>query len=357
MIEIRPLFTRQPGLSAGTREPSSRLPALLKNEIVQGKVIHVLAHGDAVVAIKDRTVIARSHVPLENDQVLVLRVEQTRPTPLLRLLGTGGQFPGASSLMHAVEVNPWRRVLKSLGKSTVLSREHGLLRDLLEDLSLLLSKPRDRDPLREWIERSGLCLENRLRGLVLQGRQNVDEVNRLVSGDLKGLLARTLHQLHQEDGASPMVERLFSLIENLQWFNHGSLDQAGKLFLLLPCQGPDDFWTVAQLLIQKEEGGFSKGLKRAKACRMVFLSEFSNLGWVRGEIRVEGEEVRLRFLTGSADSTCRLEGQLPVLIGHLKERGFRVSALSCGTLDPDLLKHTMVQELTAVGAASFSAFA
>jgi len=351
LIEIRPFSTPQAGRSAGSRESSNRLPALLKNEIVEGKVIHVLAERDAVIAIKDRTVVARSHVPLEKDQILVLRVEQTGPTPLLRLLGTGGRAPGAASLMHAVEANPWRRVLESFGRSWILSREQGLLRDFLKDFSILLSKPGDRDLLREWIERSGLCLESKLRGLALQGRQTAGEVSRLVSGDLKGLLAG---MLHQEDGASAGVERLFTLIETLQWFNHGSLDQAGKLFLLIPCQDSDGFWTVAQLLIHTEEASRSKGGKKAKACRMVFVAEFSNLGWVRAEVTLEDKEVSLRFLSGRADSTHRLKDQLPVLIGRVKERGFEVSDARCDTLDPDLLKHSMAQELAEVGAPSFS---
>lgn len=351
MIEIRPFSTLRAGRSAGSREASNRLPALVKNEIVQGKVIHVLAEGDAVIAIKDRTVIAGSHVPLEKNQILVLRVEQTGPTPLLRILATGGRALGAASLMQAVEVNPWRRVLESLGRSRILSREQALLLDFLKDFSILLSKNGDRDLLREWIERSGLCLENKLRGLALQGRQPAGEVSRVVSRDLKGLLAG---MLHQEDGTSLGVERLFTLIETLQWFNHGSVEQAGKLFLLIPCRDSDGFWTVAQLLIQKEEGSRSKAGKKAKACRMVFVAEFSNLGWVRAEVTLKDKEISLRFLSGRADSTHRLQGQLPVLIGRVKDRGFEVRDAWCDTFDPDLLKHSMAQELADVGARSLS---
>lgn len=354
MIEIRPPSAAQRGESAGPQTVSRRLPALSRNEIVQGKVIRLMDDQDAVIAIKNRNVIAKSHVPLEKDQLLLLRVEQASPTPLLRLLGSVGRSPGAVSLMQAVEQNPWRQVLENLTNSAASSREQALLRDLLKDLSTLFLKPQDRDLLREWIEKSGMSLESRLRGLSLQGRQTRDEVNRLVSGDLKGLLAG---MVNTEDGASPGVERLFKLIETLQWFNHGSLDQTGKLFLLLPCQISDGFWTVAQLLIQKEEESPSKGQRKARACRIVLLSEFSSLGWVRAEVMVEGKEVRIGFLAGSAESISRLQEHLPVLIGNLKDQGFRVSEAGCDTLDPDLLKHSMVPELTGAGTDSFSTFA
>lgn len=353
MIEIRPPFGLQADKTTGSLTGSHRLPALLRNEIVQGKVIHVMTDQDAVIAIKNRNVIAKSHVPLERDQVLLLRVEQTSPTPLLRLLGSAGRSPEVALLMQAVEQNPWRQILESLGRPKDAAGEQALLRNLLKDLSSLLLKPPHRELLREWIEKSGMSLESRLRALSLQEGQTPDEVNRHVSQDLKGLLAR---MTNKEEGQLPVMERLYNFIESLQWFNHGSLNQAGKLFLLLPCQSPEGFWTVAQLLIQKEQEKPSTGQRNARTCRVVFLAEFSSLGWVRAEMMVEGKEVHMEFIAASAESTNRLQAQLPVLIENLKGQGFRVSEARVNTLDPDLLKHSMVQELTGVGAHSFSTF-
>lgn len=354
MIEIRPPSASQRAESADPQTASRRLPTLMRHEIVQGRVIGLMEDRGALIAIKGRNVIANSLVPLDKDQLLLLRVERTSPTPLLRLLGISAPSPGVASLMQAVEQNPWRQVLESLGKPTASSREQVQLRDLLRDLSTLFQKPQGREFLREWIEKSGMALESRLRALSLQGRQTPENVNRIVSEDLKGLLSR---MVEKQDGAYPLMERLLNVIETLQWFNHGSLDQAGKLFLLLPCQVSDGFWSVAQLLIQKEEENFSRGRGKGKPCRIVFLAEFSILGWVRAEVRVEGKEVRIGLLAGSAESSGRLRDHLPVLIGTLKDQGFRVSEARCDTLEPDLLKRSMVQELTGGGGRCFSAFA
>jgi hypothetical protein len=256
--------------------------------------------------------------------------------------------------MQASEQNPWRQVLESLGKPMDPLQDKTLLKDLLEDLSTLSQNPRSPQFLREWIEKSGLCLESRLRALCQQGQQTQEEVDRLVAGDLKGLLAR---MVSREEVVSPLMEKLFRVIETIQWFNHESLDQACKLFFLLPCQVSDGSWTVAQLLIQREESRTSRNGKNAGGCRVVLVSEFSNLGWVRAEVTVNGKAVGIGFLAESTESAALLQEHLPVLIGNLKARGFQVDQAMCDTLDPDLLKCSMVHELTGVGAHSFSALA
>lgn len=353
MIEIRSPSGLLTAESVSLPSASRRLPALMRNEIVQGKVIQLLAEKDAVITIKGRSVIARSQVPLEKDHVLLLKVEQTSPRPLLRVLGAMGQFPGLASVMQAVEQNPWRQLLESLKKPVVSGSKQAQLQHLLKDLSTLLQKPRGGDLLREWIQKSGISLESRLRVLCLQGRQTSDEVNQLVAEDLKGLLVRIMDE---KEGASPMLERLLKVTETLQWFNHGSLAQGGKLFLLLPCQDPEGFWTVAQLMIQKEEESPSKGQRKTRACRVVFLSEFSNLGWVRTEVMVHNKEVRIGFVAASAETMTRLQEHLPLLIGNLVDRGYQVNETSCDTLDQELLKHSMAQELKGVGTPPFSTF-
>jgi flagellar hook-length control protein FliK len=89
---------------------------------------------------------------------------------------------------------------------------------------------------------------------------------------------------------------------------------------------------------------------------VVFLSEFSSLGWIRAEIMVEGKEVHVEFTAAMAESTNRLREQLPILIENLKGQGFHVGQTRVTTLDPELLKHSMAQELRGAGAHSISTF-
>lgn len=350
MIEIRPSGLSRSDESTGSRKACSRLPSLEKHEIVQGRVIRSMSDQSAVIAIKGRQVIARSHVPLEPDQLLLLKVEELSPTPLLRLLGVVGRSAAASLLLEAAEQNLWRQVLANLGRPGAAAAEGNELRALLKDLSVFFGKQPGAETLRDWIDKSGLLWENKLRALCIQGRAGPDNLNHLVAGDLKGLLAR---MARKEQGAFPLIERLLNTIENLQWMNHQGLSQAGKIFLLIPFLFFGGRWTVAQLLIQKEQEESSKERGKGKSCRVVVLAELPGLGRVRAELTIERKEVRILFQTESARSQSRLLELLPSLSERLQERGFRIREASCEVRDPDFLRQSMVHELAGMGAYSF----
>ena len=350
MIEIRPLPPSRSGESPGSQKACSRLPSLEKHEIIQGRVIRSVTGQGALLSIKDRQVIARSHVPLEPGRLLLLKVEALFPTPLLRLLGIVGRSAGASLLLQAAEQNLWHKVLENLGRQETAAAEQNGLRILLKDLSVLFGKQAGPETLRDWIDKSGLLWENKLRALCIQGRAGPDNLNHLVAGDLKGLLAG---MARKEQGAFPLIERLLNTIENLQWMNHQGLSQAGKIFLLIPFLFFGGRRTVAQLLIQKEQEESSKEGGKGKSCRVVVLAELPGLGRVRAELTIERKDVRIAFQAGNARSQSRLLELLPSLSERLQERGFRIREASCEVRDPDFLRQSMVHELAGMGAYSF----
>jgi hypothetical protein len=355
LIEIRPPAHSPPGESPGSGKAWSRLPDLAKHEIIQGRVLRSMTDQGTVIAIKDRQVIARSQVPLEPDQLLLLRVEELSPTPLLRLLGIVGRSAGVSVFLEAAEQNLWQQVLENLGRSVTAGTERDRLRALLKELSVFFGKQPGRESLRDWIGKSGMIWENKLRSLSLQGRVTPDGLNRLAAEDLKGLLAG---MVRKEEGTSPLIEKLLKVIENLQWLNHQGLSQAGKIFLLIPFRFPDGFWTVAHLLIQKvREEETSRALRKGKSCRAVVLTELPSLGRVRAEVMIEMNDVRIAFLAENDRSGNRLRELLPFLIDRLLDRGFRVREATCEVRDPDFLRQGLVHELSGMGAYSFSTVA
>lgn len=353
MIEIRPPFASQLDESFSACNISPRLPPLTKHEIVQARVIHPYTDRGAMIAIKERNVIARSHVPLEKDQLLLLRVEQTSPTPFLRLLGVTGRSAGPSILLQAVEQNLWRQVMETLARSATTAEEGRVLRELLKDLSSFFSAG-GRQSMREWIGKSGLAWENKLRVLSMQGRWSAEDLNRLVAGDLKGALAR---MVKKEQGASPLIERLLNVIESVQCFNSGIANQTGKLLFLIPCQFPDGFWTVAQLMVQNEQDETGKGSGKGRSCRIVLFVQLERLGFVRAEMVIQNKEVRIAFLSESPQARSWLQAHLPALIDRLQDRGFRVGEATCEVGDQDVLRKSLVLELADVGDRSFSTFA
>ena len=79
---------------------SKSLLKLSKNEVVEGKVLRTFSSDNALLLIKGRRVMARSYVPLKEGKILYLQVEETAPTPTLKLLGTlvSKKIGGAASL-------------------------------------------------------------------------------------------------------------------------------------------------------------------------------------------------------------------------------------------------------------------
>jgi hypothetical protein len=353
LIEIHPRSASHLDESFGAWKISPRLPVLTRHEIVLARVVHPYADQGAVIAIKERNVIARTHVPLEKGQLLLLKVEQTSPTPLLRLLGVTGRSTGPSILLQAVEQNLWRQVLEILSKPMTATDEQGGLRELLKDLSSFFGKGRRPQSLMEWVEKSGLAWENKLRHAFAQGRQSGSDLNRLTAGDLKGALAR---MMNKEEGCSPLIGRLFNVIESLQWLNHGSMNQTGNLLFLIPCQFSGGFWTVAQVLIQKEQDEAHKDRGKGRSCRVVLSAQLESLGYVRAELAMENKEISVAFLLESAQSKSRVQAHLPDLINRLQDRGFRVSEARCEVGERDVVRQSLVHDIADLGVHSFSTF-
>lgn len=355
MIEISLVANAQPaGDSPGLKKGPSRLPDLAMHEIIHARVVRALGDRGAMIMIKDREVMARSSVPLETDQMLLLKVEKTSPAPFLRLLGIVGRSPGASFLLQAAHENPWQRALESLENTLNVRREQTLLRDLLRDLSVFFRKPTGEESLREWIDKSGLLWESKLKTLALKNGLTSEAFNRLVEGDTKGLLARLARK---EEGQLPVIGRLLQVIEDLQWLNRESVCQSGKVFLLIPLVFSQSHWTVAQLLLQGEHGEARQGSGKGRRFRIVLLAELPGLGDMRAEMMVQAREVSIVFFTVNTEVAGRVREALPVLIRGFQDHGFTVGEARCEVRDRGSLRQSPVYELVDPGSHCFRTIA
>ena len=353
MIEIRPAPLSQTGQSPGSGKTGSRLPRLQNHEIVQARVIRAMSGRGALISIKDRQVIARSPVPLAPGQLLLLKVEALTSTPLLRLLGIVEKGAGPAVLLQAAEENLWKQVLGSLGKSVTPSAEQNGLQSLLKDLSMFFGKRGGSETFWDWIEKSGILWESKLRGLCIHGRAAAEDLNRLAAGDLKGLLAK---MAMKEEETSSLIERLLKVIERLQWLNHQGWSRGGKIFFLIPLRFFDGFWSVAQLLIHKEQEEGSEGSNKSRkgeSSRVVLLADLPALGRVRAEVVVERKDVAVAFEAENAELESRLRGRLSFLVERLQERGFRIRKATCEVRDPEFWTQSLVRELSGTGVYSF----
>jgi len=336
------------GISIQPDANSKSLPTLFKNEIVEGKVLHQLAPGKVSLLIKGRIVIASTHVPLRKGRVLSFKVEEIRPGPILKLMGTKFRAPDAvniPAILSALKENLWKSAFENINQYGLPENDLSRFRELVNDLSLrsfLESRP---ELLRILIDGSGLSWEAKLRKALINKTIRSDNVNKLIEGDLKGLSSKFL-ALDEEQGG--LLKRLVSTIENIQILNQHGLEQDRKIFLPIPIQFPDGLFTIGQLLIHLPEEERDESSSREidkNAFRMTFLLELSNLGPLRSDFIIRRKEIEGMFLITKVEVKSLIEKNLPSFISNLKNMGFSVPLMECRLKDPEIVNQSLIGEI------------
>ena len=332
-------------------KPDPGITSLLKlhkNEVLEGKVLKSLSSGNVLLLINGEKVTARTHVPLSEGTVLSLRVEETLQTPVLKVLGirlTGSDAINISMILSALKENLWESIHENIDQQGLPQAERVQFRELMDDLSLRLFSKSAPDMLRTLIDKSGLSWEAKLLRAFMNKTITVDNLNKLIGGDLKGLVSRFL-DLNQETGG--LLKRFVSTIENIQILNHIGLEQERKIFLPVPIQFADGLFTLGQLLIhlprkEKDEGGKQKPDRNVFS--ITFLLEMSNLGPVRADLAIKGEEIEGRFLLAKKETKSLIETNILSFISNLKDRGFKISHMYCHLKEPGLIRQSLVNEI------------
>jgi len=319
-----------------------------KNEVLEGKVLKSLSSGNALLLIKGEKVIARTHVQLSEGTVLSLKVEETLPTPVLKLLGirlTGLDAINISMILSAMKENLWKSIHENIDHQGLPQAERAQFRELMDDLSQRLFLKYAPDMLKTLIDKSGLGWEAKLLRAFMNKTITGDNLNKLIRGDLKGLVSRFLG-LEQEKGV--LLRRFVSAIENIQLLNHLGLEQERKMFLPVPIQFADGLFALGQLLIhlprkEKDEGGKQKPDKNVFS--ISFLLELSNLGPVRADLVIKGEEIEGRFLLAKEETKSFIENNILSFISNLKDRGFKIRHMDCHLKEPGLIRQSLVNEI------------
>jgi hypothetical protein len=329
--------------------PNSRSrPQLAQNEVVVGKVLKSLPAGKALIQIKGSVMVARTPYPLNEGVTLSLKVEDLSPSPTLKLLGlqTKQTNPvNTSIIVSAIEENLWKSTLENMGQFGLEKGSQSLLKELLTDLTLrLFSKPNP-ELLKEIIERSGVNWEAKLKRLLSHKTPGGPNLDRLIEGDLKGLISKFADL---DEKKSSQLSRLVTTIKNIQLLNHDGLDQDRKIFLPVPMQFPDGFFTVGQLLMhlpQTGKDGCEPGQNTKKSFKITFLLDLSRLGPLRADLTVKGKEIAAQFLLTNEEAKLIIEKGIPVFIERVKELGFSLSIVEYHIREKEVIRHALIKEL------------
>lgn len=336
-------------ISLQPQEDSKSLPELFKNEVVEGKVLKSFSPGEALLLIKGRRVMARTHVPLKEGRVLSLRVEEILPIPTFKLRGirlTGSGALNISTILSAIKENLWKSIFENIDRTGLQKKAVSLFRELMNDLSLRLFSKDSPGLLREFIDKSGLNLEVKLRKSLINGKFGGPNLNKLIEGDLKGLVSRFL-ALEEEKGGG-LLKRFVSTIENIQLLNHLALEHDRKIFLPIPMQFPDGLFTLGQLLIhlpQKEKDESKKKKRGEDLFRVTFLLELSYLGPLRADLTIKGNDIEGKFLVTREEIKLLIEKNLPLFITRMEENGFSIQRIECHLKEPEIINETLIKEI------------
>jgi Flagellar hook-length control protein FliK len=331
-----------------SEENSTSFPKLNKNEIINGKVLKSLSLSKSLLLIKGGRVIARTHVPLNEGMIISLKVEEVSPNPVLKLLDTKSKNLDCvkiSSILSGIKGNLWKTLFEGLTHYPKFETEIKQFRQLMNDLSQRLFLKSEPDLLRRIIEKSGLCWEAKLKNIFIQKKIGNDNVNKLAEKDLKGLGLKILSLMDEKE---VLLNRFLSTIENIQLLNHMGLEQDKKIFIPMPIQFPDGYFTVGQLLIQlnqKNNGDHEGEKKDNDFFKISFLLELSNLGPLRSDLTIKEKEIHGRFLLGKEETKLVIEENLPMFINTLGKKGFTVLHMECQIKEPEIVTQSLIKEI------------
>lgn len=357
MTQISHSPIRASRLSLQSIDKDTSRPPFVKDEIVRGLVLKSISSKSAMLMIKGKRVIANTHVPLSEGGVVTLKVEKTYPNPILKLIkmeSKGVHTINTSMILDGVKKNLWKAIIEDMDQFPLSIKDKELLNELVVNLSKKLFPNPTPDTLMESIGKSGLGWESKIRELLASKTQQPVDIQKLLAGDLKGLISKLIIST---EGKSEHLNRLFSMIQNVQLLNHFGFEQDGKIFIPLPLQFPDGYFTVGQLLIQSDQYRDDRSEKKEKEAaffRISFLLELSNLGPLRADLAVQGRQISGRFLTVKEETKYILEKNLPDFIAAFNSRGFSIFHLECHVKEPKQVNDTLVKEIIQKESCSIS---
>jgi len=335
-------------LSLQFEEYPTAFPKFSPNEIVDGKVIKSFSSDRCLLFIKGRKIMARTHIPLHEGEALSLKVTEILPRLILKIMGVQLPQPhsiNVSIIFSAIEENLWESLFTNIHRLGLSEEDRVLLARLMNDLSLRSDSTLSPDLLKSLIDKSGLGWEAKLRKIITQKTFRENHFNKIVGEDLKGLLSKTMALKEPGD---TLLNRVVATIKNIQLLNHIGLEQQRKIFLPIPFQFLNGCCVAGQILIHLPPKEGKNQVKKSidqTVFRITFLLELSELGPLRADLAIRGEEIGVKFLLTREVSKLLMEKNLPFFINRLNAKGFSISHMECHLKDPDVVKQPLIKEM------------
>lgn len=357
MIEISCLPLSALEISPQIEEKNALHPQWVRNEIFRGKILKTFSSTNVLLLIKGKQVMAKTHVPLKEGAILYFKVTKGFPNPILKPLSTKyNPFDAVnvSKILSGMKQNLWKTIFDNIDGYDLSDKDKIQFKRLIAESSERLFLKPSPDLLKTVIDKSGLTWEAKLRKIFLHKTTGEYSINNLVSDDLKGLVSKCLALMNGKDD---LLNNFLSTIKNIQLLNHTGLEQEGKIFVPIPIPFPDGLFTVGQLLIhfRQKHGDDPQGKETdTDVFRVNFLLEMSNLGPLRADLSIRGNEISGRFLLTEVKTKLFIDQFLPSFINRLKDKGYSVPYMECQIKEAAVVKASLVREITTEDGCNIS---
>lgn len=347
----------QPLLDKASSETADLLRLLKPGQMLRASVIANMANGLARLRIGNVQLNARTPVPLEAGQRLLLQVEKGLPEPLLRVAREAAHESPAQRLrQHAMARQiPPREVARqlqeiqqqvkqfpatSMQRMPLVGRTIKALTSPAPELTKLSA-----DVIRRAVRDSGLLLEPLLyrdkSTSITDQKLQLLQLLRLLKPENRTTPSATGAPENNPDKASQapqtdqLLNRLMRLVEGgiarIQHHQAQSLasqDEPNRLVWQfdLPLRVGDQ-QDHLELKVQQEESN-DPSAEAGATWRVEVRFEFEELGQVFSRITLQGKKLHCAFWSDRANTANRFEQSLPRLQKTLQAAGLEVSAVS-----------------------------
>ena len=327
-------------------DTNTALKNLKKGQLIEAKVDKAVSPRQAQLLIQGKTVSARTYVPLQPGQVILLKATDAGPQPLFKFVETKGE-----NLIHvpqgALETlgrrGPYEllfRILETIrlydvnGKDRFQRKIFERIENLVKSFSIKSSHP----DIRSIIKRSGISWEYKLSSALKSGKPlPAGLVQRLVDGDLKGLALQLAVSLSEEgESLSQDIRAFIESLDRLQLLNSHASKETGRYALPLPVL-LDESLRFGQIYIDLGKDSDADPNKSDRVIRVSLLLEMSNLGHIQADLAILKNALTGSLGVESDAIRFFIETHVPLLIKKLKKSGFEVHDMTCRTVSPEAI--------------------
>jgi len=350
-------LNRQFTLLLSPSEKSGFSAALTTGQLLEGKVLEALGNHQFLIDFKGSQVVAESMLALNAGQRMQVKIMQTAPRVVMNLVTDGSAEQKALSLLRAQLPShiDWGELTESLAK--VLTKEKLYQLEMVVDkyvlekvsaslssLSLGKNDVGDGAKIKEFIERSGLLYESRLKEALLLNKVMPKQLREILEKDLKGLLLKLSQELEEAGGRvyKGADVSLRSTINNLLQIVNSSVEKIELHQLVNYLTSKNDQQLVFQIPIVLPEGiknaelyvrsGYQKS-KKGKGdpddCHIVFLLTMKSLGDLRIDTQVAKKKMRCTIQVENSTIARFVEQNLSELSHRLTSLDYTIEKLVC----------------------------